>query len=816
MRDSVHQGEINLRYILRKATVASDVLVVAFPGAGGWHENALPHLGYSYLNAVASFNVNGLFLKGGTEEEASSLGRMVCVSRDFKVERTVIELINKAKEETGSTRVIAIGSSMGGWCSAYYGLKYDYDVISGSPAYAFKTKEGVKFTAGGTSKEDYEFCNSLLSDVIKKAGIDGYNKHFFISWGEGEGNWVRKEHGPQFLAALNDAKIPYTHKLFNFSSHWAIHWLFPDILKQQLSSALGLPISKDQEELTDLQRVDREIQNMKKAIEAEINTLDETTPNYCSANIEGYGSNNRDTQLRTFVYGAQGYHWWQRGGRDKANYLGPLDIFWGAAIAANGDYAASFLFQRTLLSFYKNEGNQDAWGLLDKSTRQFFYQIDTVAKVAKTYNTWWTAVRRMHFFLDWANVLGGKNVPDGVTGQVVNTLSILLGTQLPISTGSLEQYRVLLALLHATQYFKNSTNFFDKTYEAELDGFAALNNYYFDKNGVCIYQQSRTQHVLRTQINEFIEFMTANEFPENPKIKKIKRHAEKIESVTKHLIRPNGQIPNLGHTAGGNAELERLGGNLILPTSNFTILDEDGTYITINSGNPCHSAFKHCDLLSFTFFYDGHLLVAEAGGGAGNLADYSRSALAHSALICDDGDYVIPEYNDFTTIDAASEHTDYVLIGMSHRLYPDVELRRAFLWLKPNIIVLLDSAKSETEHVYGQNFLLEKDAQEFLSITQHGDSSELEKFTGTTDISDYDNLRGSVISNFKKPLQAMNLTYTQKGTSANYVTVLEAHTGKEGEISIKSVQVDAGNIKIMPVKGRAKVIPLEVESGQLI
>jgi hypothetical protein len=817
MRDFIHQGEISIRYILRKAAAPSDILVVTFPGAHGWRENAMPHLGYAYLNAIASFNVNGLFLKGGIEEEASTLGRMVCVNRDFKVERTVVELINRAKEETGSTRVIAIGSSMGGWCSAYYGLKYGYDVISGSPAYEFKSDQSVEFVAGGTSEEDYGFCNSLMPNVIKNAGADGYDKFFFISWGEGEGNWVRKEHGPQFLAALDEASIKYKHKLHSFSSHWAVHWLFPDVLTRQLSAALGLPVSEEQEALTDLQKASTEIKKMKETLKAEIDALDGSAPNYSNAYIVGYGSNSRDIQLRTFVYGAQGYHWWRRGGRqEKAYNIGPLDVFWGSATIINEDYATSFWFHQTLLNFYKTEGNKDAWELLDKSTRQFFYQVDAVAKVAKTYNSWWTAVRRMHFFLDWANVLDGHNVPDGITAQVTDTLNILLDIQLAINFNATNQYRVLLALTHATQYFRNSAAFFEKASMAELHGFAALNSYYFDKNGICVFQQVRAQHALRTQVNVLIEFIVGNEFSHDPIMKKIKRHAEKIENATRHLIRPNGQIPNLGHTVGGKTKLARSGGNLILPTSNLAILDEEGTYITINSGNPCHSAYKHCDLLSFTFFYDGRLLVADAGGGVGALADFSCSAIAHSALICDDSDYVIPEYSDFTTIDAVSEHEDYVLLGMSHRLYPDVELRRAFLWLKPNIVILLDSAESGTEHAYVQNFLLEKDAQQFLSITQQGNSCDLETFTGTTDADDYEHLRGSIISNLKKPARAMNLAYTQKGTSASYVTVLEAHSGKEGEIAIKSVQVDGGNVKITPVKGSTKVIPLDVEAGQLI
>jgi pimeloyl-ACP methyl ester carboxylesterase len=118
MRDLVHHGEVDMNYIVKPATNPSDVLVVSFPGAGG-REFAASEIGYTYMMTIGAFNVNALYLKTGGSDHNKS--RLTCINRDFSIERSVVELIGKVREETGSKRVIAIGSSMGGYCSLYYG-----------------------------------------------------------------------------------------------------------------------------------------------------------------------------------------------------------------------------------------------------------------------------------------------------------------------------------------------------------------------------------------------------------------------------------------------------------------------------------------------------------------------------------------------------------------------------------------------------------------------------------------------------------------------------------------------------------------------
>jgi pimeloyl-ACP methyl ester carboxylesterase len=241
MRDLVHHGEVDINYIVKAATNPSDVLAVSFPAFPPRRyatSKAASSIGYKYLMTISAFNVNALYIKADDTDNDRSF--LTCVNRDFKIERSVVELINRIREETGSKRVIAVGSSMGGYCSLYYGLKYGYDVISGAPSYTWGGSSNILYTAGGTSKEDRDFANNLLPDVIRNAGREGYDKSVFISWGKGERLWKSAEHGPKLIADLDAAGIKYTHRLYDYQDHNTLHALFPNILGMRLAVCLGL------------------------------------------------------------------------------------------------------------------------------------------------------------------------------------------------------------------------------------------------------------------------------------------------------------------------------------------------------------------------------------------------------------------------------------------------------------------------------------------------------------------------------------------------------------------------------------------------
>jgi hypothetical protein len=235
-------------------------------------------------------------------------------------------------------------------------------------------------------------------------------------------------------------------------------------------------------------------------------------------------------------------------------------------------------------------------------------------------------------------------------------------------------------------------------------------------------------------------------------------------------------------------------------------------------------------LLSFTFHYDGRTIVFDGGGGGDkeHLSDYARSAVAHSALLCDESDYITPDYNDFTAMEDAVEKDDYVFVAAKHILIEGVKLKRYIVWIKPNVIVICDEAESEIQHIYTQNFLfplvtaddkdksritLEIENDYSLTVSQlqtELDSAafEVKKYTGTTDANaDENDLRGSHIQGFKRPVKLLNLAYEKHGKTAKFLTVLEAHSGKAAEARFESAAVENGVINVR-ANGADKIISI--------
>lgn len=810
MRDSLFQGEVKINYILRKPQNAMDTLVVVFPGMMGMRGNEGTKMGYTYMNTLAQFNVNALFLRAGADVSRAS--KLVCQDRDFKVERTIVNLIEQAKEETGSKRVIAVGSSMGGWTCIYYGLKYGYDIISGSPAYLIGKGVTTKCMAGETNEESIAFCNALMPNAIKQAAENGFDKYIFVSWGKGERVWVDKRHGKQMLSDLDSAGIEYTHKLYDFYSHSAVHWVFPDVVKQQISKLLGLTVTEEAEEepLSELQKTNLKIIEKCRFIKSELLKINKSLPVSKVANVTQYGNNDSAKQLSTFIDGSLGYFSLPK--LKKPYYIGSADKFWECIPQKNMSYAISFSFQQTLLNYYKITNNSDVLEFLEENTQYYLKNAGKISKVNRdVYMKFENSMKRLHYFIDWSNVLN-EPPTKRIIEVILFALKVMLSRELRLVMDSEKQYLRIISILHVAAYFREDAESFDSIYSTVLDILTMLNNYYFDKDGVALYGHLQAQHLLYKRIKVIDTFISTNNFPVTVKLKRIRRHIAAIENATKHMVSLSGVVPNLGNTSASKAKVIRKSGNFISPSSNFAVLSDDKkTYITINSGNPYHSINKHCDLLSFTFWYDGHYLVRDAGGGIASLSDYACSAVAHSALICENSDYVIPEYNDFTVIDDFTEKDEYVLIKMSHRLYADTGIYRTFLWLKPNVIILFDYAESDNEQSFAQNFLLEKNAMSYLEITQHSGDCIQEEYKGTANTKAA-NLRGSYIENFKKLVPSLNKVYIQNGKTAEFMTVLEAHTGKENELNVKTVQTKGVNVTVTFEDGKEMTISRMTEA----
>lgn len=831
---SYPKGDINIEYIFLRSQNSSDVLVVSFPGAGG----DIAGGEWGYIVTLNKFNVNTLFIKSKNEQNKSRL-----TYRDGEpiFEEAVIELVNRCYAECGAKRIIAIGSSMGGFCSLYYGLKYDWDIISGAPPYSFKDRSQAMFALGGDGEKELKLLNEKVYSVVKDAGKRGFCKKIFISWGEGESNWKGSLQGQKLIKDLNEAGINYTYKLYPYSSHGSVHKLFPNVLKVYLGYFLGLSEEpNDDEELTlsaeaALTRDLRQIYfDLSKFVQEE--NFTEYEPSYDIKMCKHYGDNTPSTGLRNYAYIEQGWYW-GCGAKEPIKF-NDKNSFWRNFPTSKIGEGLCFWFQNTLLNYYEYSGDKGVLTWCTENASQYLKYVSSLAD-PKNKNNWWNSLRRMHYFLALAKDMQSiEYIPDWfnlIQEEILQDFSNVIKAEL-LAKGSEAQYRRTLGLLHIAVYMRTNQKFFERLYEIILKLLNMLTDYYFDDNGVCVFSQLKGQCIISRRLMENITFIESNELPENRLLRSLKKKYDKIIVVCSHVTRPDGVLSSLGHSASEqniwtSDFVSRANSNLILNSSNIAFLEDSDSlsYITICGGSNIRSDYRHCDLLSFTWFYDNHQLFVDAGGGTGDISEYSLSALAHNTLIVDNKNYVTPDHNDWTCIEHSEESDSYVSMAMGHSLYEGVALKRNLIWIKPNIILIYDECTSDVKHKYTQNFMLDnfafnsKDKHRLLinvsskykaSITQlKADDSDfnLEIYNGTTSIKDEKNYRGSLIFEFKKLQKGLNVSYVKHATIAKFMTVIEIHGTSEGlsekENSVSNIEWNDQNIAVTLSNGKLISVP---------
>ena len=830
------KGDVDIEYIFLRSQGFSNVLVVSFPGAGG----DIAGGEWGYIVTLNKFNVNTLFIKSKSEQNIS---RLTYRDGEPVFEETIKELVDKCYIECGANRIIAIGSSMGGFCSLYYGLQYNWDIISGTPPYSFEYRSQARFALGGDGENELIALNKKVYSVISNAGKKGFNKKIFISWGEGESHWKDPLQGPKLIKDLDEAGIDYTYKLYPYSSHYSVHTLFPEILKVYLNYFLGLsdkPNNGGDLQLSTEASLNRDIKliysDLSESLKQE-NFID-TRPSYDYKMCKHYGDDNFSIGLRNYVYIDNGWYW-------GFGYKEPIKFddrnsFWRNLPSSKLGEGVSFWFQDTLLNYYEKSGCKKVLAWCVENARQYIEYVSLLAD-PRLKSHWLNSLRRMHFFIALARDIQREgNIPNWfnlIHEELCKDFTTVVETDLLVNDSEGQsQYLRLLGLLHMAAYISSNQSLFEKLYEVALKLLNMLTDYYFDDNGVCTFLQLKGHCTLSRRLMDNIVFIESNNFPENKQLRALKRKYNKIIAVCSHVTRPDNLLSSIGHTASEKNQwtsdfVPRVSSNLILNSSNIAFLEDSDSlsYITLCGGSNIHSKYRHCDLLSFTWFYDRHPLFVDSGGGAGDVCEYSFSALAHNTLVVDDKNYVTPDYEDWTCIEHSEEKDSYVSLLMEHSLYDGVFLKRRFIWVKPNIVVICDECSSDKEHKYTQNFMLEdyafdaKDKSRLFinvsskyhaSITQYKVDEldfNLETYNGTTDLNDVEHYRGSIIKWFKTLSKGLNLSYIKRSTKAKFMTAIEVHgdsfNGNHSEKTLSNLRCDLSNIVIMFSDGTSVVVP---------
>ena len=801
MKRSIYHGanDVDIEYVFKKMQENSDAMVVSFPGALGGIPHGLAGTDeWGYMVTLSKLNINVLFIKSNLEYGKS---RMTFHKGKPIIEEAVTALIKQCAKECGAKRIITTGSSMGGFCSLYYGLKNDWDIIAGSSAYGFDDDSSVLYATGKQGAEAKNWLNELLPTIIREAGKRGYHKKCFVSYGEGEPLWRSAHKGKKLVALLDEAHVPYELKLYPFTAHSTNLLVFPSVLTWKLKSYLGLLTDEEEndgEELLPEMEVAKAWDN---GCVSMLSLLDKKNTDLKPClGIKGcshYGDKKNWNALRNFVYLRHGW-FWDNNAKEPV-HMDAGDGFWRIATKTNNNRACGFLFQDALLNYLEQRDDDVMLDWLVENTREYLACLSVNAR-----GRWFTDIYRAHFLIAFHVLVAQKNKnPEWqawISEEIDNSLRKAINQRGAIN--SLWRYRFLLLAFHVAYYYSNDEDLYREMCSLILSMLEKLIEFDFDENGLCVSGQVQLQDNLCVELHRIMTFLEINGFADDRTMRKLKRKIKKIESVSSHLANPNGFLAPIGASVVEKSRYiaiaKRIAENLILQTSNFAVLEDEASvsYITVGGGKNIHAARRHCDLLSFTWWYDGKQIFCDAGDGLADCEQYANMPIAHTAFICENHDYVTPDYSDWTTIDDVEENEKQVLISMSHCLLDGIEMKRKFIWLKPNVIILIDAAESEEELNFTQNFLLENYPLDRInnqrdivrvapgvdvSITQCLLSNEMtcEEYHGTDDAKDTEHFRGSLISRQAVPRKGLNLAYTQKGRNPKFVTVIECHSATQ-------------------------------------
>ena len=829
---------LEIEYIFSQAKIDSQVMVVSFPGLG-----VLPGGEWGYIVTLRQLNANCLFIRANKDYR---LSKFTYINREPKIEEAVLELVGKYKHEYRIERIIATGSSMGGFCSAYYGLKYNWDIIAGSPNYLFETDDhSIAYAAGESSKEALHWLNEKISDVFQNAGVRGFNKKIFLSWGEGEENWTRDVVGPQLLRHLETAGIKCRVELFPFANHGTIHEFFPEILKSVLTSYLYGETIPDFKKWSNSQSIllTKKITNDLNTIYSLVNSSSLSNYNYKISKLFHYGDFARKKNFLMTIDFKKKKLWPINSDISFQNY--------GVFYVLNNLKWIDFTYQDTILALYEETHDDDILEWCVNNVNLYFNELKgnlkRIDKYFKKKRSSIFFIKNFHYFLALRCIGEGK-IDDRLAKVLEENIreNLLNFCRKSFSIGKPDSLlRIPLALFHYAVFCKNNEQLTESLSKVAVKIFSDYINYACDEHGILATSQLGGQRQLAEALYEVISFAENNMLDGVHELKTLKQRAKHIFNFASHITDPNGYVSPIGDTAPDLrlAFIDRSPSNFIRPASNIAFLEDKNSlsYITIGGGKNTKATYRHCDLLSFTWTYDGVPIFLDSGAGRGQLDLYAVSAIAHNALICDDADYVTPNYMDWTAIDEADEKGDWVRISMHHELIDGVRLARTIVWIKPNIVLLVDEGVSAEKHTYSQNFILglkkpmnihsspfskgtapkvvfKLDKEHIVHLWQHKPANIiLTEFQGTDQVDDVLHYRGSRIKKLKHPVKGQSLVFSLKGSKALFLTSIECRgaTHASEEQRLKEAMLKVGQLTVITDKGKHLIpVPLVNLSNQ--
>ena len=230
-------NKYNINYLLERNNKSKDLIIV-FSACTKKGQRAR----YNYIRTLDKIKSNKLFILddfGFDGRGAYYLGK----DNDFMIEKEVISLIYKIREERNPEKEIYIGSSKGGYSALYFGLerKNSY-IITGAPQYNLgdylsipNHKSILEYIMGYSCNDSIVKLNNLMKDKIN---LNRYNNNSIYIHYSTEEETYKSDIKP-LLEELDklDMKIYRDEKAYK--SHSELTIFFPDYIKDTLKLILG-------------------------------------------------------------------------------------------------------------------------------------------------------------------------------------------------------------------------------------------------------------------------------------------------------------------------------------------------------------------------------------------------------------------------------------------------------------------------------------------------------------------------------------------------------------------------------------------------
>lgn len=224
-----------IHYIFKKAN-NSNTLIISFSS----FVDDKPH--YNYMRTLSDVKANKLFILDELGRKDYPGTYYLGEQGDFSYKELVIEFIRKVAVKChASDNIITVGSSKGGWCALYYGLRLKAKtIIAGAPQYYLGDYLDCDFHRETfhimcKTKKDKEFLNKLLPDLIRTYES---NINIFLNYSNKEHTYF--EH-IQYLEEdiSQNSNISCTTKIDSYENHSDIAQSFPNYMRENIRKLLA-------------------------------------------------------------------------------------------------------------------------------------------------------------------------------------------------------------------------------------------------------------------------------------------------------------------------------------------------------------------------------------------------------------------------------------------------------------------------------------------------------------------------------------------------------------------------------------------------